>query len=280
MHSDGRVRWIAPSSFDVQRVVDLANFALQEGNAGGNGSPDDNVTWVVPVTAAITPGFLTIVVGTADGMMLTLPSANGEAGDAEDFDAEAFADAGADVVVNKRLDFHADSVYAVCSLNTEPPALFTAAADGSVRLWDALGTMLFEALSTQPFVCASSSKHAPLVALGTADGMLRLVRWHDLLWTPRLTARRLKQFTMTNFSGTPPSIPPNSAFASGCIHGRWTCIRLNLRNDKITLCNRCRVKTVFAHLVGATGVLTDTAQLLVGEATTSGSKSQHLPPTK
>ena len=169
--SDGRVRWIAPSSFEVQRVVDLAAFSQRDGGGGGDAS------WVIPVTVAVSPGYLTLVVGTADGMMLSLPSANGDAGDAEDFDAEAFADAGADVVVSKLLDFHADSVYAVCTLKSEPSTLFTAAADGSVRLWDAnQGTMLAKKmLSTQPFVCASSSKLVPLVALGTVDGMLRLV---------------------------------------------------------------------------------------------------------
>ena len=170
IHSDGKARWIARGSFDVQRVVDLASFVKEEITVGES-------TWVIPVTAAITPGFLTIIVGTADGILLSLPSANGEAGDAEDFDAEAFADAGADVAVQKLLDLHADSVYGVCSIKSDLSTLFTAAADGSVRLWDAAqGAMLSKKmLSTQPFVCAASSKLAPLVALGTVDGMIRIM---------------------------------------------------------------------------------------------------------
>ena len=36
VHSDGRVRWIAPSSFEVQRVVDLAAFSQHEMGAANS----------------------------------------------------------------------------------------------------------------------------------------------------------------------------------------------------------------------------------------------------
>ena len=47
----------------------------------------------------------------------------------------------------------------MCSVQTEPSCIFTAAADGSVRMWDAArGALVHKTqLNSQPFVCADSS---------------------------------------------------------------------------------------------------------------------------
>ena len=183
VHSDGKIRWLAPHSFDIQRVVDLSTY--NNGVVKSANSPDDlgldrdnnGTSWMVPVTSSISPGYLTVVVGTADGMVLSLPSGQLEISDPEDFDLESFAEGGADVVVRSHVDCHADSVYAMCSVQTTPPCVFTAAADGSIRMWDATAGALVHKmqLNSQPFVCADASPTTPVVAVGSVDGVLRVL---------------------------------------------------------------------------------------------------------
>ena len=183
VHSDGKVRWLAPQSFDIHRVVDLSSYnnsietAMTMDDLGLDGNMNSGTQWVVPVTSTISPGFLSIVVGTADGMVLSLPSGINEITDVEDFDIESFSEGGGDVVVRSHIDCHADSVYAMCSVQTEPSCIFTAAADGSVRMWDAArGALVHKTqLNSQPFVCADSSPSTPLVAVGSVDGILRIL---------------------------------------------------------------------------------------------------------
>ena len=100
VHSDGKVRWLAPQSFDIHRVVDLSSFnnsietAATTDDLGLDGNMNSGTQWVVPVTSSISPGFLSIVVGTADGMVLSLPSGINDITDVEDFDIESFAEGG------------------------------------------------------------------------------------------------------------------------------------------------------------------------------------------
>lgn len=167
VHSDGKVRWLAPSSFEIQRVVDLATYRTVKVSTLddlGLDNQNQNEPWVVPVTSTITPGYTTVVVGTADGVVLSLSSGQDEIADVEDFEAgklfiivvnvilfiflsflyfsliflyfsyfplihiETFLEGGSDVVVNQHIDCHADSVYALCCLNfAEDSCFFTAA---------------------------------------------------------------------------------------------------------------------------------------------------------
>ncbi len=185
VHSDGKLRWIATSSFEVQRVVDLSGAPDQDDGDSNGGSTRECLPWVVPVSACISPAYSTIVVGTADGRILSVPSATGEIGDADDFDIDAFADASDDARVQLCAELHADSVYAVCAVfsaspNEKSAALLTAAADGSVRLWNSsLNRMLRSTVYGQPFVCADSSPRASIVALGCVDGVMHICACDD-----------------------------------------------------------------------------------------------------
>jgi hypothetical protein len=144
--------------------------------------------WVVPVNATVTPGFMTVVVGTAGGVVLSLPTGQDEIADVEDFEAETFLEGGADVVVAQHVDCHADSVYAMCAVQTGAgggaggagaggSCVFTAAADGSLRLWDTeRGDLVHNTqLNSQPFVCAASATGTAVVAVGTVNGVVRLL---------------------------------------------------------------------------------------------------------
>ena len=191
VHSDGKVRWLAPATFEIQRVVDLATYRRGPGGVGGVAAVTnvDELTldhqgaqpWVVPVNATVTPGFMTVVVGTAGGVVLSLPTGQDEIADVEDFEAETFLEGGADVVVAQHVDCHADSVYAMCAVQTGGGAggscVFTAAADGSLRLWDTeRGDLVHNTqLNSQPFVCAASAAGTAVVAVGTVNGVVRLL---------------------------------------------------------------------------------------------------------
>ena len=97
VHSDGKVRWLTPHSFEIQRVVDLSSYRqhsdenarrvenTSELQLEGSSSP-----WVVPVNSTVTPGFMTLVVGTADGLVLSLTTGQDEIADVEDYDGETF----------------------------------------------------------------------------------------------------------------------------------------------------------------------------------------------
>ena len=189
--SDGKVRWLQPSgTYDIHRVVNLSSFSdtdasvamgmddlgLDDGLDGNKSGEGGGSAWVVPITSCLTPGHLTISIGTADGMILSLPTGIDEITDPDDFEIEVFAEGGSEVIVNKHIDVHADSVYAMCPVKNQECVL-TAAADGSVRLWDAKhGALLHKTiLNSQPFVCASSSSSSSLVALGSVDGVVRLL---------------------------------------------------------------------------------------------------------
>ena len=142
-------------------------------NSLNNVGSGDEVT-LQPVASCISPKFTTLVLGTSAGHIVSLNLGTGD----DDDDADGV---GEDLITQLHAELHAVPSYATCFISGGPiPVLLNAGVDGKISVWNArlrtvVSKITYNKKNPSAYLSAASCPTKPIAALGSADGVLRIL---------------------------------------------------------------------------------------------------------
>ena len=171
-YADGNIRWINHTTAEFERELPVSSYTSVYNSLNNVGSGDE-VT-LQPVASCISPKFSTLVLGTSAGHIVSLNLGTGE----DDDDADGV---GEDLITQLHAELHAVPSYATCFVSGGPvPVLLNAGVDGKISVWNArlrtvVSKITYNKKNPSAYLSAASCPTKPIAALGTADGVLRIL---------------------------------------------------------------------------------------------------------